>query len=90
MRRFPASCRSQFHRRGFAWQFDLGDDAASRVRDKRQATLVAVERRESGARVGQADAGAKTLRKSDSVVDHRYAKEFAQTFARMVIVPLRQ
>ena len=49
----------------------VGDDAAERVRGERQVALVAVERREPGARVGQADAGAKTLRKSDSVVDRR-------------------
>src|SRR6266851_4472359 len=64
----------------FTGQFDPGDDATTRVRVKRQATLVAVERREPGARVGQADAGAKTLRKSDAVVDDGHAKSSGQTF----------
>src|ERR1700674_1174434 len=78
---FPVSCRSQFHGGDFTGQFDLGDDPASRVRGKRQATLVAVERREPRARVGQAHTGAKTIRKSDAVVDHGHAKAFGQMFS---------
>src|SRR6266705_1265893 len=68
-------------RRGiFTGQFDACDDAATRVRDERQVALVAVERREPGARVGQANAGTKTLRKSDAVVDHGHANAFGQIF----------
>src|ERR1700694_1077942 len=65
--------------RDLTGQFDLGDDAASWVRSKCQATLPTIERREPGARVGQPNTGAKTLRKSDSVVDHGHAKSFGQT-----------
>src|ERR1700682_440465 len=60
----------------FTWQFDGCDDAATRIGDERKLPHVAVERRQSRACVGEANAGAKSLWKSDSIVDDGHTKCF--------------
>src|SRR5438552_701272 len=75
----PVSACCRVLNGGFKGQLEARDDATSWIRIEDQASRVAVERCESGMRVGQTDTSSETLVKTHSVIDNGNAKSVAKT-----------